>query len=170
MARQDWLRKWGAYALALLPVWLLDAYVLSRWTFFGVSAVLLPVAVVALSTLEGISGGMGFGLAVGLLWATAYPGAHGHRVLLLTLAGLGAGALAQYVLSQNFPGCLVASAAVLTLLEGGHAFAVSVSTGAPAFALLRAAGLQLVWSLCWTPLVYALFRRVFLRVGGDRLT
>ena len=119
MTRQDVLRKWCAYALALIPVWLLDAYVLSRWTFFGVSALLLPVAVIAVGTLEGVTGGMGFGLGAGLLWATVYPGGQGHRVLLLTAVGLAAGALAQYVLSRTFLGCFVASAAILAVLNDG---------------------------------------------------
>lgn len=170
MSRQDWLHKWCAYALALIPVWLLDAYVLSRWTFFGVSALLLPVAVASVGTLEGITGGMGFGLGVGLLWAAAYPGGQSHRVLLLTVVGLAAGALAQYVLSQTFLGCFVATAAILAGLEGGRAVAVSITVGAAPGALLRVCGLQLVWSLCWTPVVYRRFYRVFRQAGGGRLT
>lgn len=170
MTRQDVLRKWCAYALALIPVWLLDAYVLSRWTFFGVSALLLPVAVIAVGTLEGVTGGMGFGLGAGLLWATVYPGGQGHRVLLLTAVGLAAGALAQYVLSRTFLGCFVASAAILAVLEGGHAAAVSLSGGGAPGALLRICGLQFVWSMCWMPLIYGRFYRVFRRVGGNRLT
>lgn len=165
MARQDWLRKWLAYTLALIPIWLLDAYVLSRWTFFGVSPLLLPVSVVAVGTLEGISGGTGFGLGVGLLWATAYPGGQSGRVLLLTVVGLAAGALAQYILSQSFLGCLAASFAVLAVLEGARALAAAISAGTAAGALLRAAGLQLIWTLCWTPLIYGTFYRVFRRVG-----
>ena len=35
MTRQNWLHKWLIYALALLPVWWLDAYVLSRYRFWG---------------------------------------------------------------------------------------------------------------------------------------
>ena len=61
MTTQDWLYKWFRYALALLPVWWLDAYLLSRWPVWGVTPVLLPVAVAAVSVLEGISGGAGFG-------------------------------------------------------------------------------------------------------------
>lgn len=170
MTRQDWLRKWCAYALALFPIWLLDAFVLSRWAFFGVSALLLPVAVTAVGTLEGITGGMGFGLGAGLLWVAAYPGGQSYRVLLLTLVGLAAGALAQYVLSQTFLGCFVASAAILAVLECGRAATVAIAAGAAPGALLRVCGLQFVWSLCWTPVVYGIFYRVFCRVGGSRLS
>jgi len=34
---------------------------------------------------------------------------------------------------------------------------------------LRTALPQLVWTLCWVPVVYGIFHRVFRRVGGDRL-
>ena len=103
MTRQDRLRKWFSYALTLLPVWWLDAYILSRWPVFGVTPVLLPVAVTAVSVLEGVSGGAGFGFGAGLLWA-AYPGGHGSRVLVLTVMGMLTGALAQYALAQTLMG------------------------------------------------------------------
>ena len=53
--------KWGVYTLALLPVWFLEAYVLSRVPLWGVSPMLLPLAAVAVAVLEGASGGAGFG-------------------------------------------------------------------------------------------------------------
>lgn len=169
MARQDWLRKWCTYALALLPIWLLDDFVLSRWTFLGISPILLPVAVTAVSTLEGVSGGAGFGLGAGLLWTAAYPGGNSLRVLALTLVGLLTGALAQHVLSQNFLGCFMGAVAALGVLEGLTVLSAVVTDRAPAMALLQIAGLQILWSLCWMPLIYAIFYRVFRRVGGDRL-
>ena len=44
MTRRDQLFKWAVYALGLLPVWVLDAFVLSRYPLFGVTPILLPVA------------------------------------------------------------------------------------------------------------------------------
>ena len=110
MTRRDWLNKWLHYLLALLPVWWLDAYILPRFPIFGVSALLLPVAVTAVGVLEGVAGGAGFGFGVGLLWATAYAGGQGERVLLLTLVGMFTGALAQYALARTLMGCVVCSA------------------------------------------------------------
>lgn len=169
MTRQDWLYKWTSYALALLPVWWLDAYVLSRWPVFGATPVLLPVAVTAVGVLEGVSGGAGFGLGTGLLWAAAYPGGHGGRVLLLTLVGIFTGALAQYALAQTLLGCLLCSAASLAVVEliqiVEELFFLRAQLGPALYAALP----QLLWTLCWVPAVYGIFYRVFSRVGADRL-
>ena len=118
MTRQSWLKKWSSYALALLGVWLVDAYILSRFPVFGVTPLLLPVAVTAVGVLEGASGGAGFGLGAGLLWAAAYAGSQGGRVLLLTVLGIFTGVLARHALSQTLMGCVLCSAAALAVVEG----------------------------------------------------
>ena len=51
MTRHDFLVKWGVYALALLPVWLLETYVFARLPLFGVRPMLLPLAVAAVAVL-----------------------------------------------------------------------------------------------------------------------
>ena len=169
MTRQAWLYKWFSYALALLGVWWLDAYVLSRFPLLGVTPILLPVTVTAVGVLEGVANGTGFGLATGLLWATAYPGSQGGRVLLLTVMGLFTGALAQYALAQTLWGCVLCSAAVLTMIEAIQAAKELFFLRAQLLPTLRTALPQLVWTLCWVPVVYGIFHRVFRRVGGDRL-
>jgi len=169
VTRQAWLHKWFSYALALLSVWWLDAYILSRWPVFGVTPILLPVAVTAVSVLEGVSGGAGFGLGTGLIWAAAYPGGHGGRVLLLTLMGMFTGALAQYALAQTLLGCLLCSAAVLAVTELIRMAQELFFLRAQLWPALCAAAPQLLWTLCWVPAVYGIFYRVFTRVGGDRL-
>ena len=49
MTRSDFIIKWGVYTLALVPVWILELYVLSRYPLFGVKPMLLPLAVVAVA-------------------------------------------------------------------------------------------------------------------------
>lgn len=169
MTRQACFHKWFSYTLALLVVWLLDAYILSRWPVFGVTPILLPVAVTAVSVLEGVAGGAGFGLGAGLLWTIAYPGSHAVRVLLLTAMGMFTGALAQYALAQTLMGCVLCSAAVLTVLELIQIVQELFFLRATLWPALCSALPQLLWSLCWVPVVYAIFWRVFKRVGGDRL-
>lgn len=73
MTRRDLIHKWLVYALGLLPLWLLDDYILPRYPLFGVTPMLLPVAAAAVAVLEGAYAGAGFGMAVGLLWELAYP-------------------------------------------------------------------------------------------------
>ena len=44
MTRRDLIHKWLVYALGLLPVWLLDAYILPRVPLWGTVPMLLPLA------------------------------------------------------------------------------------------------------------------------------
>ena len=169
MTRRDLIHKWLVYALALVPLWLLDALVLPRFPVLGVSPVLLPAAAAAVAVLEGAQAGAGFGLGAGLLWALAYPGGYGSRVFLLSLAGLVCGALCQYVLSQSLAGCLLCTAGVMALLELQQIFRLLLSDAADLPALLGVAVPEWLVTLAWTPLVYLLFRAVFRRVGGTRL-
>ena len=169
MTREDWLYKWFRYTLALLPVWWLDAYVLSRFPVWGVTPCLLPAAAAAVGVLEGTAGGTGFGFGVGLVWAAAYPGGHGWRALLLAAVGLVTGAASQYALAQTLLGFLLCSAGTLAALEALRVLEGLLFQQAGLDVLLRIAVPQLLWSLCWAPLVYALFYRVFRKVGGNRL-
>ena len=117
MTRRDFIRKWTVYALGLLPIWLLDAYILPRMPLWGTVPMLLPLAVAAVAVLEGAYSGTGFGLAVGLLWELAYPGGFGGQVFFLALAGMAMGAVSQYALSQSFLGCLLCSAGALAAID-----------------------------------------------------
>ena len=150
MTRRDLFHKWLIYALGLLPVWLLDAYLLPRYPLFGVTPMLLP-------------------LAVGLLWEVAYPAGFGGMVFGLALAGMAMGALAQYALSQSFWGYLLCSAGVLILLDGLRIARGLFTNFASLPAMLQVAIPECLWSLAWTPLLWLLFRAIYRRVGGTRL-
>ena len=151
MTRRDQIYKWCIYALGLFPIWVLDAFVLSRYPLLGITPTLLPLAVSAVAVLEGALPGSGFGLAVGLL------------------AGFLVGIVSQYALNQNFLGCLICSAAVLAVQEVVRLLAGLFTQIAPIQSLLQVAVPEFLWSLCWMPLVYLIFRSIFRRVGGTRL-
>ena len=169
MTRRDFIHKWIVYALGLLPVWLLDAYILPRVPLWGTTPMLLPLAAAAVAVLEGAYSGTGFGLAVGLLWELAYPGGFGAMVFFLALAGMVMGAVSQYALSQSFPGCLICSAGVLALLELLRVGRRLFINAAGLSSLLQVAVPEFLWSLAWTPLVWLLFRSIYNRVGGTKL-
>ncbi len=169
MTRRDLIHKWAVYALGLLPVWVLDAYILSRYPLWGTSPMLLPLAVAAVAVLEGAYAGTGFGLAVGLLWELAYPGGFGGLVFYLALAGMAMGAVSQYALSQSFAGCLICSAGVLGVLDLLRVARGLLVDLASLSDLLQVAVPEFFWSLAWTPLVWLLFRSIYRRVGGTKL-
>lgn len=169
MTRRDLIHKWLVYALGLLPVWLLDAYILPRYPLYGASPMLLPLAVAAVAVLEGAYSGTGFGLGVGLLWELAYPGGFGGLVFFLALAGMAMGGVSQYALSQTFIGCLICAAGTVGLLELLRIARGLLTNAAPLSALLEAAAPEFLWSVAWTPLVWLLFRAVHRKVGGNKL-
>lgn len=169
MTRQDQIYKWFIYALGLLPIWVLDAFVLSRYPVLGVTPTLLPLAVSAVAVLEGAFPGAGFGMAVGLLWELAYAGGTGLLVFGMALAGFLVGIVSQYALNQNFLGCLICCAGVLAAQEGVHLLAGVFTQRAPLQVMLQVAAPEFLWSMAWMPLVYGIFRAVFRRVGGTRL-
>ena len=169
MTRRDQFRKWFVYALGLLPLWVLDAYILPRYPLFGVTPMLLALAVAAVAVLEGTFAGAGFGLAVGLLWETAYPGGFGGLVIGLAVAGMLMGTASQYVLSQSFPGFLVCAAGLLTVLDGLRLLRGLFTNAAAPAALLTVAVPECLLTLAWSPVVWLVFRRVFDRVGGSKL-
>ena len=149
MTRQDFLIKWGVYALALVPVWFLELFVLNRFPLFGVAPMLLPLAAVCVAVLEGTTAGAGFGLFVGILCDAAYFNTDGAMTVGLCLIGVGAGALAQYVLRQNLVGCLLCSFAALALIDGVRIAARLLAGRGELAAMLGLAGRDsLVPGLC----------------------
>ena len=163
MTRQDFLIKWGVYALALLPVWFCQAFVLSRLPL-GLTPALLPLAAVAVAVLEGAVAGAGFGLGVGILCDAVYFGTDGAMTLGLCVAGMAAGALAQYLLRQNLVGCLLCSLLALAAMDGVR-IAVRLLRGSRELgAMLSLAGREILLSLIFVFPVYALFLWVYHRV------
>lgn len=163
MTRQDFFIKWGVYALALLPVWFCQAFVLNRLPL-GLTPVLLPLAAVAVAVLEGAVAGAGFGLGVGILCDAVYFGTDGAMTLGLCVAGMAAGALAQYLLRQNLVGCLLCSLLALAAMDGVR-IAVRLLRGSRELgAMLSLAGREILLSLIFVFPVYALFLWVYHRV------
>ncbi len=103
---------------------------------------------------------------MGLLWTLAYPGSSSLLVFGMALAGFLVGIVSQYALNQNFLGCLICSAAVLAVQEVVRLLAGLFTQIAPIQSLLQVAVPEFLWSLCWMPLVYLIFRSIFRRVGA----
>ena len=150
MTTRDQIHKWFFYALGLFLVWVLDAQILNRLPVLGTIPMLLP-------------------LAVGLLWELAYPGGFGGLVFGMALAGMITGAVSQYALSQSFLSCLLCSAGVLGVLDGLRILRILFLQAETLDVLLQIAVPEVVLSLCWTPVVYWIFRRIYRRVGGTKL-
>ena len=85
-------------------------------------------------------------------------------IFIMALLGLGAGLLSQYVLRQDLVGCFLCSVLALVVMDALR-IAVRLLMGtAPLRPMLELAGKEILWSLCFVPMVYLVFRWVFHRV------
>lgn len=164
MTQRDFILKWLLYALGLLPILVLEVYILPWFPIFGIIPTLLPVAAVTVAVLEGPVAGAGFGLFVGVLSDALVPGLPGAMTFGLALLGLLAGTTARYGVRQDLLGCLICSAGALTAI-GVLRVLFSLLRGlASLWALLAVALPEILISLCFLPLIYAIFRWIFHRV------
>ena len=156
--------KWGAYALAVLPVCFLDAVLLGWIPFAGASPIVLPLCAIMVAVMEGGLAGAGFGLLVGVLCDAVLYGGNGWWTLSLPILGAIAGIASRYGLRQNLVGCLLCSIfaiVVIDVLRIVHHLFYQV---APLSDLLAVAVPELLWSLLFVFPLYYLFRWVFHRV------
>ena len=169
MTRNDFLFKWFWYAMALLPVWAVEAMVFDPLHILGVRPMLLPLAAVAVAVLEGPVAGAGFGLGVGLLCSAAWPGEGALLILALAAAGAVAGGVAQYGLKQRYVGCLICSAGALAAIDLGRILVRLTGGRAALGPMLRLTAAEILVSLLFVLPIYLLFRKVYSKVGGTRL-
>lgn len=164
MTRRDFLIKWLAYALALLPVLILTLYLFPRFPILGTVPTLLPVAAIVVAVLEGPVGGAGFGLFVGVLSDALVPGTPGAMTLALCVLGACFGAAARYGVHQNLFGCLICSAGGLIALNLVRVLSLWLRGVAGPLPLLLTALGEVLLSLVFLPLVYGIFLWIYHRV------
>ena len=165
MTRQDFLKKWLIYGLVLLLTALLQRQFFVRLRPLGVTPVLLPLAVMALASLEGAAGGAGYGIAAGIV-SMYLDGSSAWAVLLLCLCGAVTGLLAQYALSRSFFGYLLCCLGTMTL-RGAWFVLIRWRRGlAPLAVLLGVAGPELLCTMLASPLIYLLLRFFYNRWGA----
>ncbi|MBR4098614.1 MAG: rod shape-determining protein MreD [Clostridium sp.] len=169
MTPRDILHKWLIYALGLVPIWMLDAFILNRYPVWGVAPTLLPLAVTAVAVLEGANGGGGFGLGVALFWVMCYPTGDSWLILLLTLTGMAIGGISQYALSKSYPSFLLCSVCTLILLDAPKILHRFLFRSVALPDMLHLATRECLLSLLWSPVVYLIFRLVYRKVGGSKL-
>lgn len=169
MTTRDRVHKWLLYALGVVPVWMLETMVLNRLPLFGVIPVLLPLAAVAVALWEGALPGAVFGLCLGVVADAVYPGAPGGMTLGLCLMGLTTGAVSQYAVRQNLVGYLLCAAADMAALEAARVLWGAFVRLGPLEAVALTALKEGIWSLCFAPLLYLLFKLIYNKVGGERL-
>ena len=160
------LRRAIVYALMLTVLFILQNLIISRITVWGVHALIVPAAVVAIGLFEdGLWGGV-VGLAAGYFSDMATQNVVMFTVLL-TAAGFFAGALGKYMLHKGFMSYMTLALLVLVLAAfcqmfrilfladaDAKAFHSLYLGGTYAWRVLRTGLIQTLWSLVWAVPVY----------------
>lgn len=164
MTRRDFILKWLLYAAALLPVLVLNLYLMPRLPIFGIIPSLLPMAAVTVAVLEGPVAGAGFGLFVGILYDALIPGLPGVMIIGLTLLGGAAGTVSRYGVQKNMMGCLACCAAALSVINAVRVFYHLLRGTTSLWQLLAVAVPEILVSLIFLPPIYGIFLWVYRRV------
>ncbi len=167
MTRRDHVTKWICYALALVPLCILDQYVLGRLALAVAAPLLYPLAAVAVGMMEGPFAGSLYALACGVVWRFGDGPVWG--ILALTALGLASGLAASSGLSLNYLNYALTCLVNLLVWDAVRVAVYLVRGLATPGALLSVAVPELLVSALCTVPVYLLYRAVFRRVGGTRL-
>ncbi len=164
MTLQKTIIKWLVYAIGLLPILILNQFVLPWIPIFGIVPTLLPLAAISVAVLEGPVAGAGYGLAVGLVYAGLMPGKAVAMIFALPLLSLCTGLLTRYRLRQNFFSALLCSFGSLVIVDLVRILRLVQQGKGPVPVMFRIAGLEILFSLIFLILVYAIYRWISRRV------
>ena len=151
MTQRDAILKVVAYGVALFAITVIKYYIIGPLPIS--LPLMLPVAAVAMGTLEGVKFGAGYGLAAGLVMSAA-----GHITPLcvpaLAAVGWASGLMTQHVLRRDMVGhflCTLLMLLVWELCQVGSRLVTGVAELIP---LLKVAGPELLWSVVFSFPVY----------------
>ncbi len=148
------LRRAILYALLLAALFLVQDMILSHIALFGVRALIIPAAVVAVGLFDGGLWGGFVGLAAGLLSDIGSADTVVMFTVLYALLGFLTGAMGQFLFRKGFLSFLVLCAAALAVVTFCQMFRFLFFTDTNAAAVWRTGILQLLWSLPWSVPVY----------------
>lgn len=161
------LRRAIVYALVLAVVFILQDLLIARIPLFGVRAMMIPAAVVAIGLFEGGLWGGFIGLAAGYLMDLGYTEQTVLFMILFTGIGFFAGVLGKYLLHKGFVSYLALTAAAMLLITGAQMFRYLFFTDTNAWAVWRTGLLQFLWSIPWAIPVYFPCKAIAARPMGS---
>ena len=165
MTQRDRIVQWTAYGIALLLVMAAERLFLNRLPVYGVTPVLLPLALSACAALEGPQSGAGFGIAVGTLMSAAAGGGF-WRLAVCSAAAFLCGLIVRYVLPLPFASHLLCSTVLLAVRMAWCVVIHLMAGVAEPAVLLQVALPEFLWSLVFAGPVYLLFRFVCTHWGS----
>ncbi len=154
------LRKAIIYFAVMLLTLLLQNTLLSRIEIFGVKAMMLPIAAVAVGFFEGGVWGGIFGLVLGFFSDMSLNGAPVLMTVLFPLMGFAAGVLTTFFMNKRLSSFVFTAIGALVLTAMGQGFSAFVFSDTDKLSVLLVAGLQCVLSLPFIFVVFYPCRRI----------
>lgn len=148
------LRRAIVYALVLAVVFIFQDLLVARLPLFGVRAMMIPAAVVAIGLFEGGAWGGFIGLAAGYLMDRGYTEQTVLFLILFTAIGFFSGVLGKYLFHKGFVSYLVLTTAAMLLISAAQVFRFLFFTDTSAWAVWRTGLLQILWSIPWAIPIY----------------
>ncbi len=148
------VRRAIVYFGVLLVVLLVQNALLSRIAPLGVFAFIAPIAVVAVGYFEGGVWGAVFGLFLGLFSDMSLNDAPLLLTVLFPVIGLLSGALAMFFVNKRFFSFFFVSLAALLLVAACQMLRFIAAGGTELWPVIAVAGLQTLWSLPFTVVIY----------------
>jgi len=151
------------HAILVIVVYVFQGMIFPYLRLYGFVPLLLPIAGAGVAVYEGRYAGGVFGIFAGIFCDVSMNEPAGVFTVLLALAGLLVGALADTVMTRGFATFIICSAGVLAVSAFAQMFPLLFSGGVPAQYLLltavRQTGYSMIFTLpLWLP-VRALGRR-----------
>ena len=171
MSKRSLKRKWDftvsliLHALLLLTVYVFQGMIFPYLPLSGLVPLLLPVACAGIAVYQGRVAGGVFGLFAGIFCDISFNAPVGLFTVVLTFAGIAAGALADTVLTRKFGSFFCCSAAILILCAFVQLFPLLFFDGVPPYLLLSTALRQTLYSMLFTFPLWFFVRSLGLRAG-----
>ena len=161
------LRRAIVYALMLAVTFICQDLLVARIELFGVRAMMIPAAVVAIGLFEGGQWGGFLGLAAGYLFDLGYTEQTVLFTILLTVIGFFSGVLGKYLLHKGFVSFLVLVLAAMSFITLAQMFRFLFFTDTDAWAVWRTGLIQILWSLPWAVPIYFPYKAIAARPMGS---
>lgn len=159
-ASKKMLFRFAIHALVGFVLYLFQASVFAHLRLWGVTPLILPLAVVSIALFEGPGWGFGFGLYAGVLTDIALAESTIMFTLLLCALGFFIGLMSNFMLARGFPSYLLCAGLSLVLIAFFQLFGLLVFYGQPPRALFTVAALQSLYSMFFALPIYYLGRRL----------
>lgn len=148
------LRRAIIYALLFLVLFVLQDLIVSHMKIFGVRALIVPAAVVAIGLHDGGAWGGFTGLAAGFFCDMGYSEQTVLFTVLFAVLGFFCGVLGKYLLHRGFVSYIVLAAAALAVITFCQMFRFLFFAETETAYVYQVGLIQFLYSLVWAVPVY----------------